>query len=386
MENFYNASLDSLESYIDAAGFRLVSLDLPSWYINKELKVVFASQANWDSVVEKAPVILAPGLDQVLSSPRPPSLDFFLSLPTPGLEKEWAVYVLIITHPNLPPMLYIGSGTNAKGGVQTREVRYLNETGALPSLVARAKLDGYTIEFRVLCWTPLPPADLVPRLRARFLVLEAVFTVVFCACVKMIMDEVFIPDFYLWSRESVTWKPACTHLSLSESVRADLQLTPEELIHANELRLQRDAEKTKRYRKRQREEDEESYLRNNLEQHQSWSERNLGRVNEIAAGVRNKAKELQRFRCDVCDHNAASEFALNEHNKTQSHLKAIAAGGKVLKPLSAAALNMQASRANALANRTHYCKPCDKAFPGAHALKRHQTQKKHIEAAARQQQ
>jgi hypothetical protein len=87
----------------------------------------------------------------------------------------------------------------------------------------------------------------------------------------------------------------------------------------------------------------------------------------------------------MCNHNAASEYALNIHNQSKAHLEAVAAGGKVLKPLSAATLNKQASRANAIANRTHYCKPCDKVFPGASALERHQTMKTHIEAAARQQ-
>jgi hypothetical protein len=57
-----------------------------------------------------------------------------------------------------------------------------------------------------------------------------------------------------------------------------------------------------------RDEDEEEgeLLANNLAVHQAWSERNSGRPNEIAAGVRTRAKEAQRFQCDLRDYDAAT--------------------------------------------------------------------------------
>jgi hypothetical protein len=100
--------------------------------------------------------------------------------------------------------------------------------------------------------------------------------------------------------------------------------------------------KPKHFRKREHEADGETFLANNLAQHQAWSARNPGRVNEIAAGVCNKAKDLQRFRCDLCDHNAATQYALDEHNRTQDHLDAVAKGVKEVKPLSVSALNRRA--------------------------------------------
>lgn len=385
MEALYDARLGSVESHIDAAGFRLVDLDLPSWYINSEIKVAFASRSMWDSVVSDAPLQVAPGLDSVLSTSTPPSLDFFRGLPKPAASKQWAVYALTLEHPQLQPMLYIGSGTHARDGVQGRHTGYLKGYGVIGRLVQHALNKGYTLTFGMLCWTALPPPQLVPRLRARFLALESVFTVIFCACIKMIMDDAFIPDFFLWPRAGITWKPACTHLSLSEGVRADLNLTEEELVHARELRLQRDALKTQRYRKRKRDEDEEAFLENNLAQHNSWSERNPGRVNEIAADVRKKAKDLERFRCEVCDHNAATQYALDAHLQSQAHLDAEKRGRKVLKPLSAAAQNRRASRANAIANRTYFCVPCQKACTSSTDLQRHNDKKKHKDTVARQQ-
>jgi hypothetical protein len=377
MEDFYDARFGSIESHIDAAGFRLVDLDLPSWYINSEIKAVFASRSDWDSVVSDAPLQVAPGLASLLSSSKPPSLDFFRGLPKPPASKLWAVYALILEHIQLPPILYIGSGTHARDGVQGRHTGYQTGSGVIPKLVEHTLNQGYTLTFGMLCWTALPPPQLVPRLRARFLALESVFAVVFCACVKMIMDDAFIPDFFLWPRAGVTWKPACTHLSLSESVRADLTLTEEELVAAREHRLKRDAAKTQRYRKRKRDENEEVFLRNNLEQHKSWSEQNPGRVNEIAASVRKKAKDLERFRCEVCDHNAASQYALDDHLQSQAHLDAEKRGLRILKPLSAAAQNKRASRAAAIANRTYFCAPCQKACTSSTDLQRHISKQKH---------
>lgn len=385
MEDFYDPALGSVESHIDHSAFTLVDLDLPGWFINGDFKAIFASRSKWDSVVSNGPLQACSRMASVLSSVKPPGLDFFQDLPKLDGSKEWGVYTLLLEHPQLQPILYVGSGTDSEGGVQLRHSRYRSGTGPFAAIVKRALAKGYTFTFGVLCWTKVPPPQQAPRLRARFLVLEAVFTIIFCACVKTIMDEVFIPDFFLWDREEVAWLPGCTHLSLNEGVRADLKLTPEELIHAAELRRQRSAAKTQRYRKRKREEDEEAFLQNNLQQHRAWSERNPGRVNEIAAGVRNKAKDLQRFRCEVCDHNAATQYALDEHNRSQAHRDAERRGHKVLKPLSASAENKRASRAAIIANQTHFCRPCNKACTSVTDLKRHTDSKKHKATVARQQ-
>lgn len=334
MEELYNPSLGSVEAHIDAAGFRLIQLDLPSWFINSEIKFAFASSSEWDSNARQAPLSVAPGLAQVLSSPTPPDIGYFLNLPKSDGPRKWGVYALIATHPDLPPIMYIGSGTHAQDGVAKRETNYSSGKGCIPKLIKIALEQGYFLSFGMLIWTKLPSTQLVPRTRARFLALESVFAVIFCACIPMIMDKVYIPDFFLWSRESISWNPGCTHLSLSESVRADLSLTKEELVHARELQLKRDAAKTQRYRKRKREEDEVKFRQTGHEQHKTWSERNPGRVNQIAADVKKKAKDLQRFRCQVCDFNASCNAHLNTHFKSISHQESARLGYKV-KPADA---------------------------------------------------
>lgn len=107
------------------------------------------------------------------------------------------------------------------------------------------------------------------------------------------------------------------------------------------------------------------FLKRGLDQLNAWSARNPGKSNEIAASVRAKAKEAQRFRCEVCDYNAATQSSLNDHFTSQGHLEAEAKGCKVLKPLSVAAMNRRGSRAAALVNRTHYCEPCANLAPTA---------------------
>ena len=339
-----------------------------------------------------SPLSVAPGLDLVLSSNTPPSIEFFKQLPRPSTTiKQWGIYAIVIERPGEPPKLYIGSDTSADGGIQRRVNSYLADTAKLPRFVdieitkAKALDKDYTItSIGMLCWNDLPEAHLVPRYRARMLVLEPALTIVFCASIKTIMDELFIPDFFLWQRDQATWKPLCSHLSLSEAVRADLSLTPEELTVAAAARKERELEKSRRHRKRKRDEDAEAYLQNGRDQAAAFKTKNPERVLEIAADVGKKAKDAQRFRCDTCDHNAATQFTLDQHCKSKAHRDAVKNGGKVEKPLSEPALAKRASRAAAIENKSFYCSTCDKACTSSADLKRHNEKQKHKDAVEKE--
>ncbi|KAI1140747.1 hypothetical protein F5Y05DRAFT_374715 [Hypoxylon sp. FL0543] len=87
---------------------------------------------------------------EVLKSPGPPSVEFFRSLPRPA-DKVWGVYALLLEHPELPPSVYIGSGTNAKIGVFYRLRQYKTQHHR-PRLVQAAVRKGYTItHYGLLC-------------------------------------------------------------------------------------------------------------------------------------------------------------------------------------------------------------------------------------------
>lgn len=203
------------------------------------------------------------------------------------------------------------------------------------------------------------------------------------------MDEVFIPAFFLWPRQAAGWTPGCTHLSLSEGVRGDLQLTEEELTMAAALRTDRQRKisrlKTARHRQRLRDVDYEAYQAKRQAENKAWSDKNPGKVNEMAAGVRQRAIEAKCFHCEVCDHSAATQFNLDAHLQSEAHAKAVKNGGRVEVVPTRPSLRMKASRQDAIANRRYYCSPCKKACSSAMDLKRHQSRDKHkatVRAAA----
>ncbi|KAI5370716.1 Putative translation protein, beta-barrel domain superfamily [Septoria linicola] len=346
---------------IDEACSQLRFHPLPRWLVSTHIRTLISDQQAWDRVVLEQDLKLAPGLDSVLSSDSPPSLDFFRSLPQPSNSPgQWGVYVLLLEREGSKPRLYIGSGTE---------------------LTQKALDDGYTISsFGMLCWIDLPPAAQVLRQRARILVLEALMSIYFRACRKSIIDELYLDDFHIWDRDDVPWDPLCTHLSLCEKVAANINFTDEELERIAVARRERNMITTQRHRKRKREEDEAACLKQGLDQINAWSARNPGRVNEIAADVRNKAKDQARFRCDTCDHNAATQYALDEHLKSARHVDAVQNGGPVTKELGAKYLRRKQQRALSLANKEFFCSTCNKPYPDVVSLGRHNTSKAHLKA------
>jgi hypothetical protein len=107
----------------------------------------------------------------------------------------------------------------------------------------------------------------------------------------------------------------------------------------------------------------------------AWSAKNPGRVLEIAAGQRQKAKDAGWFPCPPCGTNFASQFALDQHKGTKAHSDVIKNGGPAEKTLSSAYLRKKAQRAAAVANKDFYCDPCEKAFGDQTALNRHDKNK-----------
>lgn len=366
--------MEPLGSAIDDVGCPLLNdVPLPRWLVSCQIRLLLSDPDAWKSAAREQPLSIAPGLADVLSSSSPPSHDFFKTLPQPSRHnKQWAVYILLLERPDSKPNLYVGSGTNALDGVQARAQGYNSGNGPWSQHTQKALDEGYVVSsFGLLCWINLPPAEQVLRQRARVLVLEAVLAIHFNACRETIIDKLCIDDFYLWDRANVDWDPLCGHLSITEKVAANIDLSEAELILAAAARKERIRSKTRRYRKRKRDEDETAFKKQGLDQHQAWSANNPGRVNEIAAGVRKKAKDAGRFRCEPCGHNAATQFALDEHCKTIRHSEAVKHGRPVMKELTSAALNKRAQRAVALASKAYHCSTCDTPFQDQPAFNRY---------------
>jgi hypothetical protein len=232
---------------------------------------------------------------------------------------------------------------------------------------------GYHISHvGMFCWCPLPTAGLVPRARGFFLLLEAVFAIIFHACTKMITD-VYVQDALLWPRDVVSWEPLCSHLSLNEAIRGGLSLTAEELELAAAIRAFRLKHLSNKHsqnrRAKQREEDLDGYRAKVTKEKTAWNYKNPDKVLKIAAKVRNKAKDEERFYCDDCRQPFASQSALDRHNHTQSHVDCVAGLEKPAITKSAIAVN--AVREQAKNDKLHHCSACDKSFGNDYGLQRH---------------
>jgi hypothetical protein len=90
----------------------------------------------------------------------------------------------------------------------------------MSALIGEAKKDGYNITaYGMLCWMDPPPTALVPVLRARVLVIEALFCISFVTQTYQTADRVYTPDFFLWNRDDMPWELNCVYLSSGDSIR-----------------------------------------------------------------------------------------------------------------------------------------------------------------------
>jgi hypothetical protein len=179
----------ALAKLIDDAAHRLANITAPDWYINPDFRALFEKRFSYDSIAASSPLTFAPGLEEVLTSSEAPDPAFFKSLPSPesieGIEDDegelWAVYAIVMERDD-KCRLYVGSGTDSKSGVAIRLTHYRRGHPLLPRLVREAFEEGFDVVSKgLLCWTPLPSVGLRPRVRGRFLLLEALFTMVFLA-------------------------------------------------------------------------------------------------------------------------------------------------------------------------------------------------------------
>ncbi|KAG4415314.1 hypothetical protein IFR04_011569 [Cadophora malorum] len=367
--------LDVAHQLVDDLTWALLATDAPDWYINPTFKVVFPERSVYDSIAACSPLTLCPNLYDVLTSSEPPSIEFFKSLPEID-GKMWAIYCVTLEKTGHKPELYIGSGTEAEYGVILRFRTYQPGNYLLPLLVRDAFRQGYQMtHFGLLCWIPLPTPGLVPRVRARFLSLEAIFASVFHAMRKAKSDR-YYEHVLLWERDAVEWEPLCTHSPLNEKIIGNLDLTEEELEIIAALRVKKRVKTTKEWREAQRNKDIDAFRLQDRIKKNAWAAKNRDKVNKIAGKVRTKAKEERRFRCDVCDEDLQSQHALDKHLATQSHADRV--NGIEKQEMTQYSKNRKAVRDAALASGVHRCNTCSKTFNTDWALNRHKATPSHL--------
>ncbi|KAK4890838.1 hypothetical protein LTR27_010539 [Elasticomyces elasticus] len=348
-------------------GFELVTTEAPAWYRNPAFATLFKDRSTFDDIAACCSLSMPANLEEVLDSPTPPPTSFFYTLPA-ALNGQWGVYALI----------FVKAGS---GGVKHRVDNYKPGGSGLPRFVKQAFDDGYHIASRgLLCSTPMPSAGVVPRLRALFLSLEAAFSALFHAVTAMITDS-FIDHLLLWPRESVEWEPLCSHSALKDAIRGDLSQSPEELEYIAANVYMNRAERQRKRRANNRWHDLEGVRNRERIERNAWAEKNRDRVNKTAAKVRAKNKESNNFRCDPCDMTFQGRTAVELHEATQSHADCLA--GIVKPAISTKALGVKAERAQAKADKLHFCTPCDKPFENDWSLNRHLNTPRHKKKAAK---
>lgn len=310
----------------------------------------------------------------------PPSLNFFRSLPDKPEGTHLGVYALTMEKEGEKPGLYIGSGTEVVYGVRQRINIYSGEGRLLPRFVKLRLGQGYQItHVGLLCWFPSPAASLVPRVRAQVLLLEAAFAIAFHAAFAAITDQ-GISHLLLWPRKMVDWAPLCSHLPLTEAIRGNLELSPEELEIVAALRAVRLAETaleaSRRHRARKRAGDPIGYLQRTSAQRQAWAVKINERVKKTATRVRVKTLESDRFWCKDCELSLQSKDALERHQRTKAHRDRLA--GIAKSAPSKSAVLVAAGRVLAKASKAHHCSTCDKSFNNDWSLNRHLQNPSHL--------
>lgn len=85
---------------VDAVGCQLITaVPLPGWLLSGQIQSLLPDSDAFQKAAREQPLSLAPGLTDVLKSGKPPSLDFFKSLPGCTKRHQWGIYVLVLERP-----------------------------------------------------------------------------------------------------------------------------------------------------------------------------------------------------------------------------------------------------------------------------------------------
>jgi len=321
-----DADLEDLDFIVNDKAWDLLKVDAPSWYMNPQFKVVFKNRDSYDSIAICSPFEYATGLFEVLTSAAPPSIDFFMSLPS-ALSKTWSIYVVVYEKRGCKPKLYIGSGTkNSSSGIATRLRNHENHsTGSLAKEFNAAVKDGYKlVHSAVICWTAMPPEHLSVRVRARFLLLESVFTCLFHAKLEM-QTDVHYKKLVIWDRKSVAWEPMCTHRSPKEKISGKLDMTEAEARKVASIKRQRRRDNDKKLKRKMRKEPK-ILARLKLASRIHYAKHRV-EIRQAVANKSQKTVEEKQFYCKPCEYAAQNPDNFERHLHVRSHKNKVAGIG-----------------------------------------------------------
>jgi rubredoxin len=341
---------------------------------NPVFDMVLTSSAVIAQLMASSLIVFAPGLLDVLHSETPPTVAYFMNLPT-DVVKLWAVYVLVLTKLNCRPRIYVGSGTAKKRGVALRFSQY-DKKRALPRSIERAFDEGYTITSKgLLCWAPIPSALLRFPVRALFLALESVFSLTLWAMVSRTKDY-GMPPLCSWDLSTMEYDGCCNHMSLIERVDGEEDgLTVEQIA-------QKQKELDARQKLQTKVAKHIAYHDFKLRDFAGWQaqrrkyHKQCSKVSKKASFIKSKAKAKAtgQYACNPCGYNFEAITALNDHKATKAHKDKLNGVQKPVKDLYG-----KAWRENNIATKRYSCGICNRAFGEAKGLTTHNNTDTHID-------
>lgn len=298
-------------------------------YKHNLFTMVFTDLHILYEIAEAATLSFCPGLFDVIQAAAPPSLAFFKALPAKPFGR-WGVYAIVLEKPGAEPLVYIGSGTSAKGGLSSRWTQYDNQT-MLPRFVFSALQSGYTIVHKgMIVWTPLPAAADVPRFRLLFVAVEAAFSFLFWTMYSRTKDY-GMGSCCPWALKEFEYRGLCSHSSLTEGVVGDFDLDADQL----EALAAAAKKHHSRYRQRMLVEDpvgfrerdmrnaaayRESHAEELIERQAVYREENRDTVKANRNRSAAKMKAEKQHHCALCGISCSKPWELERHNKSARHL------------------------------------------------------------------
>jgi len=284
-------------------------------WINARFLLVLLSVERISELFDLVGINFCSGLLPVLQGSRPPSVDWFLSLPSADSpDKLWGVYVLVLRKPGHRHKVYIGSATGAARGLRSRLEDY-DKGKHLARYIKTAFKDGYTIQRKVLLATcPIPPASKIPVYRVFLLAVEAIFPCYFWTMSKRDFDYGY-NHICPWPLHSFTHDGACSHNVLKEGFEGELDLTEEQLQQIADDVKAKNIAYGRAYHKQQRVDATPEF--------KAAQARANKKARPRTEMLRRQAVANKSFYCHLCHYPAADNGRLKVHKESQKHQRRV---------------------------------------------------------------
>ena len=335
---------------------------------NGLFKQLFFEKAVLSEMASAASLDFCPGLLEAAQAASPPTTAFFKKLP-PDNKERWGIYAIVLQKEGLKDCVYIGSATNARGGVRARllQYEYLGKTSSkhnIPKFVRQAMGLGYSITHkRVLMSCPIPlPADR-SRYRLMLVAMEATLSFLFWT-IRSSSKDYGMSACCPWDIKSFTYQGLCSHNALCEYISGNFDLSAEELetlaAHIREARRQWQHSYYTKLKVTKPEhlkaQNKAAYTNYHTKSH----------AKELAKNHRTeaKAKASLKYYCHVCKLPCAKPYHLAKHQKSKLHKE-----------------NVRKAEAGIVDEWR--CEICHKGFSDKFTLARHKKCKRHKDNVAR---